>query len=56
MTHKWVKFVWNEDCEVSFQRFKECLTFASVLALSSKIEGYAVYCVASKDGLGCVLM
>ena len=35
LAHKGVKFVWNEDCEVSFQKLKECLISAPMLALTS---------------------
>ena len=48
--------MWNEDCEVSFQKLKKCMTFAPVLALPSETKGYMVYCDASRVGLGCVLM
>ena len=56
LTHKGEKFLWNNDCEVSFQKLKEYLTSAPVLALPSGTEGYVVYCDASRVGLGCVLM
>ena len=53
---KGVKFVWNDDCEVSSQKLKECLIFALVLALLSKIRGYMIYCDALRVRLGCLLM
>ena len=56
LTQKNVKFVWSEQCEESFQRLKECLTTAPVLALPIVGSGYVVYCDASRVGLGCVLM
>jgi hypothetical protein len=56
LTQKHVVFQWNELCENSFQQLKDCLTSAPVLALPSSGGGYAVYCDASRIGLGCVLM
>ena len=35
---------------------KQCLTSAPILTLSTDTGGYAVYCDASRIGLGCVLM
>nr|XP_009769096.1 PREDICTED: uncharacterized protein LOC104220007 [Nicotiana sylvestris] len=51
-----VKFQWSDACERSFQGLKSRLTTAPVLALSEGIEGFVVYCDASRVGLGCVLM
>jgi hypothetical protein len=49
------KFEWSEACEKSFQELKERLTTAPVLTLPD-IKDFVVYCDASKQGLGCVLM
>jgi hypothetical protein len=49
-------FVWSDECEASFQTLKEKLTTAPVLALPETGKDYTVYCDASKNGLGCVLM
>ena len=56
LTHKAVKFQWNDACEKSFQKLKDKLTSTPVLVLPEGTEGYVVYCDASKVGLGCVLM
>ena len=56
LTRKQEKFVWNEACEQSFQKLKECLTSAPVLSLPEETELFIVYCDASRIGLGCVLM
>src|SRR5262249_12393814 len=56
LTHKQVKFEWSEKCECSFQRLKNCLTSATVLAVPAGQRGFVVYYDASKIGLGCVLM
>jgi hypothetical protein len=49
-------FVWSDECEASFQTLKEKLTTAPVLAVPETGKDYTVYCDASKNGLGCVLM
>ncbi|RVW22847.1 Transposon Ty3-I Gag-Pol polyprotein [Vitis vinifera] len=43
-------------CEESFQELKRRLTTAPVLITPISGERYTVYCDASKNGLGCVLM
>jgi hypothetical protein len=49
-------FVWTDECEASFQTLKDKLTIAPVLAVPETGKDYTVYCDASKNGLGCVLM
>ena len=56
LTQKNVKFVWIDKCEEHFQMLKDKLTWAPVLTLPSKSEGYMVYCDVSRVGLGCILM
>src|SRR5262249_13705359 len=53
LTRKQVKFEWNDSCEQSFQKLKECLTSAPVLTLPSGQGGFVIYCDASRIGLGC---
>jgi len=50
------KFVWTESCERSFQELKRRLTTAPVLTLPDIHRDFVVYCDASRQGLGCVLM
>jgi hypothetical protein len=50
------KFEWSEACEKSFQELKKRLTTAPVLTLPDIKKDIAVYCDASKQGFGCVLM
>ena len=50
------KFVWIESCERSFQELKKRLTTAPVLTLPDIHRDFVVYCDASRQGLGCVLM
>ena len=50
------KFVWTESCERSFQELKRRLTTAPVLTLPDIHRDFVIYCDASRQGLGCVLM
>jgi ribonuclease HI len=50
------KFNWTESCEKSFQELKRRLTTALVLTLPDIQRDFVVYCNASRQGLGCVLM
>ncbi|CAN6362592.1 unnamed protein product [Urochloa humidicola] len=50
------KFEWTEACEQSFQTLKDKLTSAPVLTLPDVKKDFVVYCDASRQGLGCVLM
>ena len=56
LTLKEVKFEWNGQCEKAFQELKMRLTSAPILIVPKKGQMYTVYCDASKDRLGCVLM
>ena len=56
LTRKEEKFIWSEACQNSFDELKQRLTTAPVLTLPSGSEEFTVYCDASKQGLGCVLM
>ena len=51
-----VKFEWNDSCERAFQELKRRLTSTLILIVPERGQRYIVYCDASKDGLGCVLM
>ena len=56
LTRKEEKFILSEACMNSFNELKQRLTTAPVLTLPSGSEGFTLYCDASKQGLGCVLM
>ena len=49
-------FEWNDLCERAFQELKRRLTSSPILIVPERGQRYMVYCDASKDGLGCVLM
>src|SRR5215216_6353658 len=53
---KETKYIWTEDCEANFQELKKRLVTARVLILSDIHKDYQVYCDASRQGLGGVLM
>jgi len=50
------KFEWSEKAEESFQAFKTKLTTAPMLVLPDTSKDFVIYCDASLQGLGCVLM
>ena len=50
------KFVWTDECETSFQELKKRLVSAPVLCLPDLNKDFQVYCDASRQGLGSVLM
>ena len=56
LTKKEVKFVWDDSCKRAFQELKRRVTSAPILIVLERGQRYTVYCDASKDGLGCVLM
>jgi hypothetical protein len=49
-------YVWSDKCEASFQELKTRLTTTPILTLPDASEDFVVYCDASRQGLGCVLM
>ncbi|KAJ9539536.1 hypothetical protein OSB04_032269 [Centaurea solstitialis] len=56
LTQKDKKFVWGEKQEEAFQTLKHKLCNAPILALPEGTDIFVVYCDASHQGLGCVLM
>src|SRR6266566_134699 len=56
LLHKGVKFEWKEKCQEIFQMLKDKLTSALVLAPPDSQKDFEIYCDASRQGLGCVLM
>ena len=56
LTKKVAKFEWTNECEQSFQKLKERLVSAPILTLPTPGVEFEVYCYASRQGLGCVLM
>ncbi|GJT89905.1 putative reverse transcriptase domain-containing protein [Tanacetum coccineum] len=56
LTQKKVKFEWGDKQETTFQLIKQKLCSAPILALPEVSEDFIVYCVASINGLGDVLM
>nr|GFC17233.1 putative reverse transcriptase domain-containing protein [Tanacetum cinerariifolium] len=56
LTQKNKTYVWGDKQDEAFRILKEKLCNAHVLALPDKPNDYVVYCDASKQGFGCVLM
>jgi hypothetical protein len=49
-------FEWTEECQASFHELKKHLTSAQVLILPDLTKKFDIYCDASRQGLGCILM
>jgi len=56
LLHKGVKYEWTDKCQESFQALKDKLTSAPVLAPPDTKRDFVIYCDASRQGIGCVLM
>ncbi|GJR10983.1 reverse transcriptase domain-containing protein [Tanacetum coccineum] len=56
LTQKNKKYIWGEDQESAFQLLKQKLCEAPILALPKGNNNFVVYCDASHQGLGAVLM
>jgi hypothetical protein len=50
------KFEWTPSCEASFQELKKRLTTALILVMPDMEKSFSIYCDASGQGLGCVLI
>ncbi|GKD14899.1 putative reverse transcriptase domain-containing protein [Tanacetum coccineum] len=56
LTQKNKKYIWGENQEPAFQLLKQKLCEALILALPERNDDFVVYCDASHQGLGAVLM
>jgi hypothetical protein len=56
LLHKGVVFEWTDKCQESFQTLKDKLTSAPVLAPPDSRKDFVIYCDASRQGLGGILM
>ncbi|WVZ89701.1 hypothetical protein U9M48_036070 [Paspalum notatum var. saurae] len=56
LLEKGVPFIWTKERQAAFDELKKRLTTALVLTLPDLTKSFNVYCDASKEGLGCVLM
>jgi len=56
LTQKDRPYVWGEKQEEAFQILKDRLCNAPILSLPEGSDDFVVYCDASGQGLGCVLM
>jgi hypothetical protein len=49
-------FEWIVECQASFKELKKRLTSAPMLVLQDLTRKFDIYCDASRQGLGCILM
>ncbi|WVZ75502.1 LOW QUALITY PROTEIN: hypothetical protein U9M48_023548 [Paspalum notatum var. saurae] len=56
LLEKDAEFRWIDAQQAAFDELKKRLTTAPVLTLPDQQKKFIVYCDASRDGLGCVLM
>jgi hypothetical protein len=56
LLEKGVDFSWTDECQMAFKELKKRLTTAPVLTLPDQSKRFTVYCDASRDGPGCVVM
>nr|GEU33738.1 putative reverse transcriptase domain-containing protein [Tanacetum cinerariifolium] len=56
LTQENKKFEWADEQETAFQTLKDMFCDASILALLEGTYDFVVYCDASNQGFGCVLM
>jgi ribonuclease HI len=56
LLEKGKEFKWDEKCQASFEELKKRLTTSPVLIMPDIHKGFDMYCDASRQGLGCVLM
>jgi hypothetical protein len=56
LLEKGKEFKWDDKCQACFEELKKKLTTAPVLIMPDTHKGFDVYCDASQQGLGCVLM
>ena len=55
LTLKKAKFIWSKICGKSVHDFKDRLTSAPLLTLSERMDGFGIYCDASRVRLWCIL-
>ncbi|WVZ70349.1 hypothetical protein U9M48_019024 [Paspalum notatum var. saurae] len=56
LLEKGAPFIWTKERQAAFYELKKRLTTTPVLTLPDLTKSFTVYCDASKEGLGCVLM
>ncbi|WVZ80963.1 hypothetical protein U9M48_028396 [Paspalum notatum var. saurae] len=56
LLEKGVPFIWTKERQAAFDELKKRLTTAPVLTLPDLTKSFTMYCDASNEGLGCVLM
>ena len=47
---------WSDECQASFEELRRRLTSTPILVLPDITQSFDIYCDASRQGLGCMLM
>ena len=56
LTCKNIKFEWTDACKQSFQELKKRQVTTPILTIPEREDDFIIYCDASSQGLGAVLM
>jgi hypothetical protein len=56
LLEKGKEFKWTGECQESFNQLRSKLMATPVLIMPDLQKNFHIYCVASRQGLGCVLM
>jgi hypothetical protein len=56
LLEKGKEFKWTDECQKSFDQLRSKLMAALVLIMPDLQKNFDIYCDASRQGLGCVLM
>src|SRR3954465_10251359 len=56
LLQKHAKYIWSPECDIAFNTLKQKLVTAPVLTPPDESKPYEVFCDASLQGLGAVLM
>jgi hypothetical protein len=56
LLEKCKEFKWTEECQESFNQLRSKLMAAPMLIMPDLQKNFDIYCDASRQGLGCVLM
>lgn len=56
LTKKNEKIHWTEECDNNFKEIKQRLVSVPILTIPDGLEGFVIYTITSKNGLGYVLI
>ena len=55
LTAKYVRFQWNDECQVTFETLKAALTSSPILAMPTDGDVYVLNTDASEQSIGAML-